>query len=92
VSDVLHRITEIDPRSETTRRSIVSPSVSLNAFRAIENDFFDRAVLDGGGFQAGGKSSQSLDKDAPVPRPIQPTGSIKSHPILGGLHHHYVRV
>jgi transposase InsO family protein len=34
----------------------------------------------------------SLDTDAPVSRQIQPTGSIKSHPILGGLHHHYVRV
>jgi len=34
----------------------------------------------------------SLAKDAPVSRPIQQTGSIRSHPILGGLHHHYVRV
>jgi transposase InsO family protein len=34
----------------------------------------------------------SLAKDAPVSRPIQRTGSIQSHPILGGLHHHYVRV
>ena len=24
--------------------------------------------------------------------PVQRTGSIKSHPILGGLHHHYIRV
>jgi len=39
-------------RSETTRRSTVSPSVSLNAFWAIENDFFDRAVPDGGEFHA----------------------------------------
>jgi transposase InsO family protein len=34
----------------------------------------------------------SLDKDAPVSRPVQWTGSINSRPILGGLHHHYVRV
>jgi hypothetical protein len=33
-----------------------------------------------------------LEKDAPVSRPVQSTGSIKSHPILGGLHHHYARV
>jgi transposase InsO family protein len=38
------------------------------------------------------RTHRSLDKDAPVSRPIQPAGSIKSHPILGGLHHHYVRV
>jgi transposase InsO family protein len=35
---------------------------------------------------------RSLDKDAPVSRPIQRTGIISSHAILGGLHHHYVRV
>ena len=34
----------------------------------------------------------SLDKDAPVSRPVQRTGIIKSHALLGGLHHHYVRV
>jgi hypothetical protein len=33
-----------------------------------------------------------LDKDAPVSRPVQRSGIIKSHAILGGLHHHYVRV
>jgi transposase InsO family protein len=38
------------------------------------------------------RTHRSLDKDAPVSRPVQPTGSIKSYPILGGLHHHYVRV
>ena len=34
----------------------------------------------------------SLTKDAPVYRPAQRNGSITSHTILGGLHHHYVRV
>jgi hypothetical protein len=34
---------------------------------------------------------RSLDKDAPVTRQIQRIGSIKSHAILGGLHHHYAR-
>jgi transposase InsO family protein len=38
------------------------------------------------------RTHRSLNKDAPVSRPVQPTGSIKSHPILGGLHRHYVRV
>ena len=31
------------------------------------------------------RTHRSLDKDAPVSRPVQRTGSIKSHPILGGL-------
>jgi transposase InsO family protein len=38
------------------------------------------------------RTHRSLDKDAPVSRPVQRTGSISSHAILGGLHHHYVRV
>jgi hypothetical protein len=38
------------------------------------------------------RTHRSLNKDAPASRPVQPTGSIKSHSILGGLHHHYVRI
>src|SRR4029453_3728322 len=38
------------------------------------------------------RTHRSLQKDAPVSRPVQLTGSIKSHSILGGLHHHYVRI
>jgi transposase InsO family protein len=38
------------------------------------------------------RTHRSLDKDAPVSRPAQRTGIISSHPILGGLHHHYVRI
>jgi hypothetical protein len=35
---------------------------------------------------------RSLHKDAPISRPIHQTGFIRSYPILGGLHHHYIRV
>jgi transposase InsO family protein len=38
------------------------------------------------------RTHRSLHKDAPIFRPIHQTGMIRSHPILGGLHHHYVRV
>jgi len=37
------------------------------------------------------RTHQSLNKDASVSRQIQRIGSIKSHAILGGLHHHYSR-
>src|SRR6266478_4051459 len=37
------------------------------------------------------RTHRSLDKDAPVTRQIQRIGSIKSHAIIGGLHHHYAR-
>jgi transposase InsO family protein len=38
------------------------------------------------------RTHRSLDKDAPVSRPVQRTGIISSHAILGGLHHHYARL
>ena len=38
------------------------------------------------------RTHRSLDKDAPVSRPIQRIGTVRSHAILGGLHHHYVRI
>jgi transposase InsO family protein len=33
----------------------------------------------------------SLNKDAPVPRAVELAGHILCRPVLGGLHHHYVR-
>jgi transposase InsO family protein len=37
------------------------------------------------------RSHRSLNKDAPVSRPVQRTGVISSRAILGGLHHRYAR-
>jgi hypothetical protein len=38
------------------------------------------------------RTHRSLDKDAPISRPVQRDGSIMSHALIGGLHHHYIRV
>ena len=38
------------------------------------------------------RTHRSLDKDVPISRPVQRTGSISSRKVLGGLHHHYMRV
>ena len=38
------------------------------------------------------RTHRSSDKDLPVSRPVQRTGRIMSHPLLGGLHHHYTRL
>jgi hypothetical protein len=38
------------------------------------------------------RTHRSLDKDAPVSRPVQRTGVISSRAILGGLHRRYARV
>jgi transposase InsO family protein len=34
----------------------------------------------------------ALGKDAPASRPVQQTGVVRSLGILGGLHHHYIRI
>ena len=34
----------------------------------------------------------SLEKDAPVSRAVKPAGTILCRPVLGGLHHQYVRI
>src|SRR6266536_3204894 len=39
----------------------------------------------------GVRTHRSLNKDAPVSRPVQRTGVISSRAILGGLHHDYAR-
>jgi hypothetical protein len=38
------------------------------------------------------RAHRSLDKDSPVSRPVQRTGCIVSHALLGGLHHQYCRI
>jgi hypothetical protein len=40
----------------------------------------------------GARTHLSLNKDAPVPRAVQTFGRIQPTPILGGLHHQYVRI
>jgi hypothetical protein len=34
----------------------------------------------------------SLEKDAPVPRAVQVVGQTLAMPVLGGLHHQYIRI
>ena len=38
------------------------------------------------------RTHSSLDKDAPISRPVQRIGRIVSHAMVGGLHHQYVRI
>jgi hypothetical protein len=40
----------------------------------------------------GVRTHRSSNKDAPVSRPVQRTGVIRSSAILGGLRHHYGRI
>jgi transposase InsO family protein len=40
----------------------------------------------------GARTHPSLEKDAPVSRAVERAGQILCRPILGGLHHQYVRI
>jgi hypothetical protein len=40
----------------------------------------------------GTRTHLSLNKDAPMSRAAETDGRILCHPILGGLHHQYVRI
>ena len=40
----------------------------------------------------GARTHLSLTKDSPFTRPVQRVGSILPQSVLGGLHHHYVRI
>jgi hypothetical protein len=43
-------------------------------------------------YYTGVRTRLSLNKDAPVSRAVQLVGSIVAKPLLGGLHHQYVRI
>jgi transposase InsO family protein len=51
-----------------------------------------RVVKSYANYYNGVRTHRSLNKDAPVSRPVQRTGVIRSRAILGGLHHHYGRI
>ena len=38
------------------------------------------------------RTHRSLNKDAPISRPVQSIGCIVSHALVGGLHHRYARI
>src|SRR3954454_3238410 len=69
---------------------------------SVRREFLDHTIVFGEGSLApvllayasyynGTRTHWSLDKDAPVHRPVQRIGRLQSRPILGGFHHQYVR-
>jgi ABC-type phosphate/phosphonate transport system substrate-binding protein len=75
-----------------TARPDLDPSVAQRFAEALTRMSYDnprhRAVLDAEGL----RTHLSLSKDAPVSRAAQTVGSIIAQPLLGGLHHQYVRI
>jgi transposase InsO family protein len=69
---------------------------------SIRRDCLDHVVVFGGrhlrhlletyqGYYNEARTHLSLEKDAPIPRAVQAIGQTLALPVLGGLHHKYVR-
>ncbi len=68
-------------RRECLDHTIVSSEAHLRRILKSYADYYN-----------GFRTHRSLNKDAPVSRPVQRSGVISSHALLGGLHHRYARV
>ncbi len=68
-------------RRECVDHIIVLGKVHLRRILKFYADYYNRV-----------RTHRSLDKDAPVSRPVYRIGVICSHAILGGLHYRYARV
>ena len=71
----------------TLRRECLDHMIILNEkhLHSVLNEYIN-------GYYNVSRTHMSLEKDSPVPRPVQADGKIASKPILGGLHHVYSRV
>jgi transposase InsO family protein len=64
----------------------------LDHIIVLGEEHLRRCLKNYAAYYNGVRTHRSLDKDAPISRPVQRTGVISSRAILGGLHHHYARV
>jgi transposase InsO family protein len=71
----------------TLRRECLDHVIILNEnhLRAVLTEYVDE-------YYNIARTHMSLNKDSPIPRPVQTDGKIVSKLILGGLHHIYTRV
>src|SRR5712672_2482811 len=68
-------------RRERLDHVIVSSEANLRRILKSYADYYNSV-----------RTHRSLHKDAPISRSTHQAGMIRSHPVLGGLHHHYVRI
>jgi transposase InsO family protein len=64
----------------------------LDHFIVLGEEHLRRILKNYAAYYKGVRTHRSLNKDAPISRPVQRSGIMSSHAILGGLHHQYVRI
>jgi hypothetical protein len=78
----------VERRIGTLRRDLLDHVVVIGEkhLRRLVREYLD-------GYYHPARTHLSLGKDAPIPRPVQPSsmGEVVSIPVLGGLHHRYER-
>ena len=86
----------------TAARSLWQNGYCERAISSIRRDCLDHVIVLGerhllhllrcyASYYNRSRTHLSLNKDAPTRRPVHTLGSIEARPVLGGLHHHYVR-
>jgi hypothetical protein len=77
-----------------TRRglSVRSGGTALTTWLSLASGTFASCFTHMRSTTTGFVTHLSLHKDAPVPRKVQAVGRVLSLPMLGGLHHQYVRI
>jgi hypothetical protein len=92
-----------DPRSATAAQSPWQNGYCERAISSIRGDCLDHVIVFGEqhlrhllrcyvNYYNRSRTHLSLNKDAPVRRPVHAVGCIEARPVLGGLHHCYVRI
>ena len=71
-------------RAMGIRDKPIAPAIALGEIHL-------RRILKSSDYYNCDRTHRSLNKEAPVSRPVQRTGVISSRAILGGLHHYYGR-
>jgi hypothetical protein len=70
----------------------IDPCECVDHVIALSEQHLLRVLKSYASYYNSARTHRSLDKDAPVPRPVQPIGRIVSHALVGGLHHQYARI
>jgi hypothetical protein len=70
----------------------INPARVLDHLIVLGEAHLRRILKNYADYYNGVRTHRSLNKDAPVSRPVRRSGFISSDALLGGLHHRYVRV
>jgi transposase InsO family protein len=100
---ILRQKKELGPQAPTAARSPWQNGYCERAIGSIRQYCLDHVIVLGerhlihlllcyASYYNRSRTHLSLNKDAPTRRPVHALGSIEARPVLGGLHHHYVRI